>query len=153
VFPKSSAAQQDYSTGHLVGTMLVDNTENAYFWSFVFTRAAATKVAVTTVLLLFYIGSYYCLSRRGMDEAERYHGAGFLYISMENALTNKSLFWHHVLRYLYMPVNCIDRTCFRGQAPTIDMLFHLSGQRKDRDKIPHRNRIEEAEVKNRDSDR
>jgi hypothetical protein len=81
---------------------------------------------VVGLLLGVYVGTYYHLSRRGMQEARKYHLAGFLYVPAEEVFTTKDLSRHHFRAGLYAPLNWLDRTFFGGTGPVRSITWGLS---------------------------
>jgi hypothetical protein len=78
------------------------------------------------LLISFYIGSYYCLSRRGMSEASEYRMCGFLYMPFDEVVATEDLSRHRFLSVVYAPLNWIDRQFFGGDDPVTDITFRLS---------------------------
>ena len=77
-------------------------------------------------LLLHYVGSYYWLSRRGMEEARACNMCGFLYVPMEEVLQTQDLSRHHRRAMLYAPLNHVDQKLFGAQGPVRCILWGLS---------------------------
>jgi hypothetical protein len=79
-------------------------------------------------LLGLYVGSYYHLSRRGMQEAKQYNMRGFLYVPAGEVFETQDLSGHYFRMRLYAPVNWLDRTLFGSEGPVVCILFGLSKQ-------------------------
>jgi hypothetical protein len=88
-------------------------------------RRLAFVVAVTALLAL-YVGSYYWLSRRGLQEAKNYGMKGFLYVPTEEVLQSKDLSRHYRLMTFYAPANWVDQLLFNGEGPVRDIMWGLS---------------------------
>jgi hypothetical protein len=82
--------------------------------------------AVLTSVLAFYVGSYYYLSRRGMNEAARYGMNAFLYVPADKVLVTEGLSGHYIRCTIYSPLNWLDRNVFGGPSPVGGITFHLS---------------------------
>jgi hypothetical protein len=89
-------------------------------------RTLMVAVAVSSFVFA-YVGSYYRLSRRGMQEAAEYGYSGFLYVPFEEARACEDLSRHHALGGVYVPLNLIDRSLFGGPSPVLCILWRLSG--------------------------
>lgn len=81
-----------------------------------------TRVLLLLVLLggAIYVGSYYCLSRRGIREAKQYKMEIFYYVpvkEMWGAFPESAYRRHSRLRRFYHPLNVIDSTLFGGLTP------------------------------------
>jgi hypothetical protein len=81
---------------------------------------------IVTFLLVPYVGSYYHLSRRGMEEAKAYHMHGFLYVPAEEAFSKRDLSEHYFRMRVYAPLNWLDQTLFGSDGPVSCILFGLS---------------------------
>ena len=87
-------------------------------------------VAISSAILA-YVGSYYRLSRRGMDEARDYGLPGFLYVPFAAASASEDLRPHYALAYFYSPLNWVDRAVFGVPSPWIYITWRLSGGRRE----------------------
>jgi hypothetical protein len=77
-------------------------------------------------LAFAYLGSYYRLSRRGMDEAAAFGCDGsFFYISFDEAVRigNQANALHQARRSWYAPLNWIDRKIYGAPAPEVRIMF------------------------------
>jgi hypothetical protein len=83
-------------------------------------------VLIVTFLFVPYVGSYYHLSRRGMEEAKAYHMKGFLYVPADEAFTRRDLSQHYFLMRLYAPLNWLDQTLFGSDGPVRGITWRLS---------------------------
>ena len=77
------------------------------------------KSAVAALLVFWilsaYVGSYYRLSRRGMRDAERYHGICFMYVPLEAfGTSDRDTEAHYRMQDFYDPLNWIDVHLFGG---------------------------------------
>ena len=81
---------------------------------------------VVALLLVLYVGSYYNLSRRGMQEARAYHMHGFLYVPADEVFATRDLSQHYFRVRLYAPLNWLDQTLFGGDGPVRDIMWGLS---------------------------
>jgi hypothetical protein len=77
-------------------------------------------------LLTAYVGSYYYLSRRGMQEAKLYGMRGFLYAPAEEVFATQDLSRHHALARLYGPLNSVDQALFGSEGPVCCIMWGLS---------------------------
>jgi hypothetical protein len=89
-------------------------------------RTLMIAVAVSSFAFA-YVGSYYRLSRRGVQEAAEYGYSGFLYIPFEEARACEDLSRHHALARVYVPLNWIDRNLFGGPWPMLCIMWRVSG--------------------------
>jgi hypothetical protein len=78
-------------------------------------------------LPLAYVGSYYRLSRRGIQEGQEYGIDGFLFVPFVEAAASQSLTRHYALATFYAPLNWIDRMIFGAPTPWINITWRLSG--------------------------
>jgi len=83
-------------------------------------------LVVGLLLLVPYVGTYYHLSRRGMQEARAYHLAGFLYVPADEVFATRDLSRHSFRVRLYAPLNWLDRTLFGGDGPVRGITWGLS---------------------------
>jgi hypothetical protein len=85
-------------------------------------------VASHVFILLFalYLGSYVGLSRRGYDDARRYHIQGFYYFLPEDS--DDWRFRNYVCVGLFYPLNLIDQWIGLGRPPGKEPLFRLSNR-------------------------
>jgi hypothetical protein len=83
--------------------------------------AALTALSV----ILVYAGSYYRISRCGVQEMTLEGGGDdcFLYIPMAEASANEDLSRHYRLRAIYAPANLVDRYVFGGPNPVIGIMW------------------------------
>lgn len=82
---------------------------------------------VSSLLAVFYLGSYVVLSRRAYAEADRYDSDGFYYVSPEN-----SDHWrikNYGCVYLYYPLNLVDQWLGLGRPPACEPMWGLSANR------------------------
>jgi hypothetical protein len=84
-------------------------------------RGLMILVAVSS-LMLSYAGSYYRLSRRGMQEATLYGVPGFLYVPFQETAACEDLWRHHTLAWAYAPLNWLDQMIFGFPGPTTCIL-------------------------------
>ena len=91
-------------------------------------RRLCVLIAFAVVLALggSYVGTYYQLSRCGMQEAKALNMKGFLYIPVQEAIGEEALSRHYALAQLYAPVNAIDQALTGADEPVRCMLFGLS---------------------------
>jgi hypothetical protein len=100
-------------------TMKVRKSPRARLWVLlVFAVALATGGA--------YEGTYYYLSRRGMQEAKALDIKGFLYIPAQEATDEEALARHYALARFYWPANTLDQALTGADEPVRCILFHLS---------------------------
>lgn len=94
---------------------------------FRFSMRTVALAFVVLSMMLAYVGSYYRLSRRGMDEAKRegMDMEGFLYVSIEEAAATEDLSQHHRRARFYAPLNFVDRALFGGDWPIRGILWRL----------------------------
>lgn len=78
--------------------------------------------AVFSILLIFYMASYYQLSRRGIREAPEYGIAGFLYIPCAQTVEPQDVSRHYALVLFYAPLNWIDSAAFGSPSPCICLM-------------------------------
>lgn len=76
-----------------------------------------------SIMPMFYAGSYYRLSRRGMQEARTMNMRGFLYISINSATDERAMSHHYRLATLYAPANAMDRALTGAEEPVRCILF------------------------------
>src|SRR5262245_42615812 len=87
--------------------------------------------AAGPTLIFAYVGTYYCLSRRGMQEAGDYGLAGFLYVPyMETATAQQIPSRHFWLTTFYAPLNRADRCWYKAEGPVDCIMWRLSGERR-----------------------
>ena len=87
-------------------------------------RLRSLLVAVVfSAVVSAYAGSYYRLSRRGLQQSGL---PAILYVSIEEASASRDLAWHHALALFYAPANWVDRRCFGGK-PAVECVMRLSG--------------------------
>ena len=79
----------------------------------------------TASLLMAYVGSYYWLSRRGMEQAKVMQSPGFLYVTWEEAAATRDLSWHRMLAQFYAPLNLIDQKAFGAKGPITGVTWGL----------------------------
>jgi hypothetical protein len=72
-------------------------------------------------LLASYVGTYYRLSRRGVAES----GELFFYVPADELHGPEDMWKHRWLKVLFYPANQIDRQCFDGPTPVIDVTWEL----------------------------
>ncbi|MHC5543551.1 hypothetical protein ACYOEI_35455 [Singulisphaera rosea] len=84
-------------------------------------------VEALSALMMAYVGSYYRLSRRGMDEAQKYGLPGFLFVPMADAAESRDLGYHYAIATFYEPLNWIDRMFFGTPSPWLSIHWRLSG--------------------------
>jgi hypothetical protein len=85
-----------------------------------------STVVVLSCCFALYVGSYYHLSRRGMEEAKPLNSF-FFYVPMkEIGPDTPGLKRHYFLRRLYDPINTVDRACFGGDSPCGGITWSLS---------------------------
>jgi hypothetical protein len=78
-------------------------------------------------LVFSYVGSYYHLSRRGMDDASRYGAPQFLYAPYHgDPVLNEEIECHYARMKWYAPLNWLDRTLLNGPSPRC-CFIRLSG--------------------------
>jgi hypothetical protein len=77
-------------------------------------------------LFTAYVGSYYHLSRRGMQQARLYGMKGFLYEPAEEVFAKQDLSRHHTLARLYAPLNWLDQTLLGADGPVAGFTWGLS---------------------------
>ena len=87
-------------------------------------RSLLTLIAV--FLLVLYVGSYFHLSRRGMEEAKVYHMRGFLYAPAAEVFAKQDLSVHYFRMQLYAPLSWLDHTLFGADEPVRCILWGLS---------------------------
>lgn len=80
-----------------------------------------------------YLGCYYHLSRRGIQEAKKYGSPGFLYIPwddligiQDDKILDQSLSKHSIRVQIFAPLNFIDRKLFQTMGPVRGIMFGLS---------------------------
>jgi hypothetical protein len=78
-------------------------------------------VGALALLLVLYVGSYFYLSRRGMQEAKKYNMPGFLYVPLEEVSQDKNLTRHYFLSKLYYPLNKVDQLLLHAKGPIVGM--------------------------------
>ncbi len=71
-------------------------------------------------VLTSYVGTYYRLSRRGVAES----GELFFYVPVNELDGPEDMWKHRWLKVLFYP-NQIDRQCFDGPTPVIDVTWEL----------------------------
>ncbi len=81
---------------------------------------------IAVFLLILYVGSYYHLSRRGMEEAKLCSMRGFLYVPVAEACAKQDLSEHYFRMRLYAPLNWLDHTLFGSDEPGRCLLWGLS---------------------------
>ncbi len=84
--------------------------------------AFVTITLVSTVLA--YTGTYYRLSRRGIEEAAKYELKGFFYIPIDEAIASEDWSAHRRLGIFFAPANAIDQLIFGGPVP----ISHFTSQ-------------------------
>ena len=90
-------------------------------------RLRSAFIVLTCVCLFTaYGGTYYQLSRRGMQEAEKYDMDGFLYVPMDDAFASEDLSAHYRRCTLFAPANWIDYNLLGGTTPIVSIIFRLS---------------------------
>jgi hypothetical protein len=80
---------------------------------------------IVGLLLVPYVGSYYHLSRRGMQEARPYNMQGFFYVPADEVWTTQDLSRHYFRMHLYAPLNWLDQTLFGGDGPVRGITWGL----------------------------
>ena len=76
--------------------------------------------------LASYVGCYYRLSRRGMEEVAQHPGIdAFLYVPTDEVFAAQDLTQHHRRALFFAPANWIDRHVFGGPSPVRGILFSL----------------------------
>ena len=89
-------------------------------------RSLLIAVVVSAVVAA-YVGSYYRLSRRGMQESGLYGVPGILYVPIEDASASQGVSWQNALAAFFSPANWIDRHCFGGRPAAQCVMWRLSG--------------------------
>lgn len=84
-------------------------------------------MSVVAIFLAVYLSCYFCLSRRGYAEADRYGTEAFYYClpaggveayySSSSASSRISLYQHYTCVVLFWPVNILDRFYGYGRIP------------------------------------
>ncbi len=92
-------------------------------------RSRRFKITVVT-LLLFYVASYFVLSRCGRAIAREYNAEGFLYIpcpweAYEDSRTLETL--HYALVFFYYPIWLVDHHVFGGPYWSYIPMFRIGG--------------------------
>jgi hypothetical protein len=75
-------------------------------------------------LLVFYVGSYLGLSRRGFLEANQWNLVGFYYFTPEN--TDGWRTKNHACVLVYAPINMLDCELGTGRVPAKEPMWSLS---------------------------
>jgi hypothetical protein len=66
-------------------------------------------------ILFAYVGSYYRVSRRGMEESRQYRGKAFMYVPIDEFVSSdRAMTMHCRMQRLYYPANFIDVRIFGG---------------------------------------
>ena len=68
-----------------------------------------------TFLILGYVGSYYVLSRHGIDDAHEMYGdnpVAFTYLDPREVDEETWYRWEPAIVYLFIPINTLDRDIF-----------------------------------------
>ena len=87
-------------------------------------KGKGTLLVFGALLLLFYLGSYVALSRRGYAEADQYNMKGFFYFSPEDSDAWR---WkNYGCVHLFWPINAVDRWLGFGRPPGAEPLWGLS---------------------------
>lgn len=82
--------------------------------------------AILEGLFVVYVGSYYVLSRRGMQEAPSVGLDGyFLYVPFSQAQASHDLTRHRRLAAVYAPLNALDQAWFQGDRPAGHIMWTL----------------------------
>ena len=93
-----------------------------------FTVRRMMLAVLIAALVMWYVGSYYRLSRRGMREAVDYGLDGFLYVPCALAAEPENQLRDFALATWYAPLNWLDRKLFGAPRPaTGGIMCHLSG--------------------------
>ena len=83
-------------------------------------------LALVALALVLYVGTYYHLSRRGMEEARAFHMHGFLYVPADEVFATQDLSQHYFRMRLYAPLNWLDQTLCGGDGPVRGITWGLS---------------------------
>ncbi len=76
------------------------------------------------LLLATYVGSYLWLSRRGYEQADEWHCAGFYYFTPDD--TNAWRIKNYGCAFAFRPLNAIDRLLGTGRPVAAEPLWGLS---------------------------
>jgi hypothetical protein len=87
-----------------------------------------TLVVLVVLFLLPYVASYLYLSRRGLAEGKPFGIKGFYYFFPADS--NAWRFKENGCRYLFYPLNVLDKALGTGQAYGSEPIFHLGGGKK-----------------------
>ncbi len=90
------------------------------------TRNSWLATALLCGAVAIYVGSYVALRNRSIQQASQLGVDGLLYDSVNHIAITEDLGTHHVLSYLFAPLNVIDQVLFGGPAPIRCMLFDIS---------------------------
>jgi hypothetical protein len=83
-------------------------------------------VTTIVVVLAAYVGSYFHLSRRGMQEARAVHMDGFYYVPLDELNATRDLSRHKFYTSLYAPLNWVDQKAFGSLPAGGCILWELS---------------------------
>jgi hypothetical protein len=92
---------------------------------FRFSLRGAMIAFVLLGLLFAYLGSYYRISRRGMEEAAEMEIKGFLYMPIQELETDKRMIKHYSLSAFYLPANLLDQAFTGAPGPVKCILWTL----------------------------
>ncbi len=96
-------------------------------WRFQFSLRTLLLLVFVWSLLASYIGAYYRLSRRGVEEAADYGLEGcFLYVPTDRAMETQDLTEHYRRMRFFAPASWIDQHIFGGPPPIRGIIFELS---------------------------
>lgn len=82
--------------------------------------------ATLAALVVGYAASYYQLSRRGMQEANRMGLSGFLYVPFSEAAASQDLTKHRRHAVIYAPLNALDQAWFKSKGPVQGIMWRLA---------------------------